>query len=154
LRVTTTGDGDEPTTDQQADADAAGSTDRRVAPVECARRERVHGRRPATVKLGQLSFAGDSRLIAVASVDATATVWDVRDRKRVGEPFPMSATLIPAVAFEPGGRLFITELGAASEWPVDVTSWERFACGVVNRSLSPTEWTDLLPNRSYRQVCP
>jgi class 3 adenylate cyclase/WD40 repeat protein len=104
--------------------------------------------------ISQLSFAGDSRQIAVASVDGTATVWDVRDRKRVGEPFPISTNLIPAVAFEPGDRLFITELGAASEWPVDVGSWERFACAVVNRSLSPTEWTDLLPDRSYRRVCP
>jgi class 3 adenylate cyclase/WD40 repeat protein len=104
--------------------------------------------------ISQLSFARDSRRIAVGSDDGTATVWDVRDRQRVGEPFPISTNLIPAVAFEPDGRLFITELGAVSQWPLDVSSWERFACGVASRDLTPTEWKDLLPGRPYRHVCP
>jgi WD40 repeat protein len=103
--------------------------------------------------ISQLSFAPDSRRIAVASVDGTATVWDVRDRKRIGEPFPISTNLIPAVAFEPGGHLFITELGAVSEWPLDVSSWERFACNAASRDLTRAEWHDLLPNRPYRHVC-
>jgi WD40 repeat protein len=104
--------------------------------------------------ISQLSFARDSRRIAVGSVDGTATVWNVRERKRIGEPFPISTNLIPAVAFEPSGRLFITELGAVSEWPLDVPSWERFACAVVNRPLTRAEWKDLLPTRPYRRICP
>ncbi len=46
--------------------------------------------------ISQLSFARDSRRrIAVGAVDGTATVWDIRDRKRVGEPFPISTNLTP-----------------------------------------------------------
>jgi hypothetical protein len=103
--------------------------------------------------ISQLSFARDSRRIAVGAVDGTATVWDIRDRKRVGEPFPISTNLIPAVAFEPNGSLLITELGAVSQWPLDVSSWERFACSVTSRDLTRAEWRDLLPNRPYRHVC-
>jgi class 3 adenylate cyclase/WD40 repeat protein/tRNA A-37 threonylcarbamoyl transferase component Bud32 len=103
--------------------------------------------------ISQLSFAPDSRRIAVGSVDGTATVWDVRDRKRIGEPFPISTNLVPAVAFEPDGHLFITELGAVSEWPLDVSSWERFACNATSREFTRAEWHDLLPNRPYRYVC-
>lgn len=103
--------------------------------------------------ISQLSFARDSRRIAVGAVDGTATVWDIRDRKRVGEPFPISTNLIPAVAFEPQRRLFITELGAVSQWPLDVSSWERFACNAASRDLTHVEWHDLLPGRPCRHVC-
>jgi hypothetical protein len=93
-------------------------------------------------------------MVAVGDADGTATVWDLHARKRVGDPFPISTNLIPAVLFEPNGRLFITELGAVTEWPVDVRSWERFACRVANRDITREEWEDVLPNRPYRHVCP
>jgi hypothetical protein len=57
------------------------------------------------------------------------------------------------VAFEPNGRLLMIPLSNAFEWPTDVKSWERFACRVAGRDLTPAEWHDLLPNRAYRPVC-
>ena len=65
-----------------------------------------------------------------------ATLWDLRTHERVGDHFPKVPGLIPQVAFEPNGRLLITELGSASEWPVDRPTLQRFACRVAGRSLS------------------
>lgn len=58
------------------------------------------------------------------------------------------------MAFEPGGRLLITELDSAILWPLDRPTLQRFACRVAGRNLTRQEWDDLLPNRAYRRVCP
>lgn len=56
--------------------------------------------------------------------------------------------------FEPDGRLFIMLVSNAVQWPMDVGTWERFACQVAGRTFTRQEWHDLLPNRPYRKVCP
>ena len=58
------------------------------------------------------------------------------------------------MAFEPSGRLLITELGSAIEWPLDRPTLQRFACQVAGRDLTREQWHDVLPNRPYRPVCP
>jgi hypothetical protein len=60
---------------------------------------------------------------------------------------------IPSVAFEPNGRLLMTYVANAFEWPTDVRTWERFACQVAGRELAPQEWHHFLPGRPYRRVC-
>ena len=104
--------------------------------------------------ISQLSFSPDRRLLAVGAFGPSATVWDVRSRTRVGDEFPVVKGVIPAVAFEPSGRLLITELVSAIEWPLDRPTLQRFACQVAGRDLTREEWRDLLPNRPYRRVCP
>jgi hypothetical protein len=44
--------------------------------------------------------------------------------------------------------------GVAADWPTDVSSWERYACQVAGRDITPTEWANVLPNRPYQHVCP
>jgi WD40 repeat protein len=100
-----------------------------------------------------VAFSPDGRTFAASSNDGTASLWDVRSRKRLGNPFPPYPGAIPAVIFEPSGRLLMIPLSNAFEWPIDATSWERFACRVAGRDLTPVEWHDLLPNRAYRPVC-
>jgi hypothetical protein len=90
----------------------------------------------------------------VAAGDTTATVWDIRTRKRLGGAFPSPKFWVPAVAFEPSGRLLITEPVGAVEWPLDRASLQRFACRVAGRSLTREEWQAVLPNQPYRRVCP
>jgi hypothetical protein len=41
----------------------------------------------------------------------------------------------------------------AAQWPTDVGSWERFACQVAGRDLTPAEWHDILPARPYMHIC-
>ena len=86
---------------------------------------------PLTITAGaiaQIAVAPDGETFAVGGIDSTASLWDLRSRKRIGETFPIERATIPAVAFDRRGRLLITELGSAILWPVDVDTWRRFAC--------------------------
>jgi hypothetical protein len=71
----------------------------------------------------------------------------------VGEEFPVEPGFAPAVAFEPGGRLLVTELGSAILWPLDRPTLQEFACQVAGRRLTREEWAELVPARPYRKVC-
>ena len=51
-------------------------------------------------------------------------------------------------------HLVIDYEAQAAQWPMDVRSWERFACQVAGRDLTRSEWSDELPGRPYRHVCP
>ena len=48
----------------------------------------------------------------------------------------------------------IAYLEDAVKWPMDPRKWKRFACQVAGRDLTPAEWSDVLPDREYRRVCP
>ena len=105
--------------------------------------------------ISQIAISPDGQLLAVVPINGGAMLWDLRSRSRVGDEFPVSSSgVVPAVAFEPNGRLLITEFGSDIEWPVDRPTLQRFACQIAGRDLSREEWTDVLPNRPYRPVCP
>ena len=108
----------------------------------------------ATGLISQVSFSPDGHRFAVASYDHTASVWDLRTRSRVGNTFGPYLGTVPSVLFTPGGHLVLNLLANAIKWPMDVRSWERFACQVAGRNLSRAEWHDVLPNRPYQKVCP
>ena len=71
----------------------------------------------------------------------------------MGDEFLVSSTVVPAVTFEPNGRLLITEAGKSIEWPDGLPALRRFACRLAGRDLNREEWADVLPTRSYRPVC-
>ena len=108
----------------------------------------------ATGEIFSVSFSPDGRSYAVSSNDHTASVWDLRSGTRMGNTFGPYPETIPEVLFEPNGRLLIGRLSNAIEWPMNVNTWEQFACRVAGRNLTRAEWHDALPNRAYRPTCP
>jgi class 3 adenylate cyclase/WD40 repeat protein/tRNA A-37 threonylcarbamoyl transferase component Bud32 len=108
----------------------------------------------AAGSIGYLSFSPDGHALTVAGADNAVNVWDLRTRKHVGNPFGPYPGEVPPTYFEPDGELLIVLPGNAVQWPTDVGTWERFACGAVGRNLTRAEWAELLPNRSYQRVCP
>jgi WD40 repeat protein len=101
-------------------------------------------------EIGPVSFSPDGRLLAASSGDETATVWDLVSRKRLGTTFPS----VFVAQFAPDGDLAIAHLKEIVMWPMDPRAWMRFACQVAGRDLTPAEWSDVLPDREYRRVCP
>ena len=67
--------------------------------------------------LFQIAVSPDGRLLAAGDWTGNATLWDLRTHERVGDAFPKVPGLVPQVAFEPNGRLLLTELTTASEGP-------------------------------------
>ncbi len=117
------------------------------------------GKPTASIQVGageisNVSFSPDGRSFAVASNDHTASVWDVRSGMRLGNAFGPYPGTIPSVLFEHNGRLLINLLSNGIEWPMDVGTWERFACQAAGRDLTGAEWHDVLPDRGYEPVCP
>jgi WD40 repeat protein/class 3 adenylate cyclase/tRNA A-37 threonylcarbamoyl transferase component Bud32 len=108
----------------------------------------------AAGEISQASFSPDGGTVVVSSNDHTVSVWDLRSRSRLGNAFGPYAGTVPAVLFEPNGRLLINLLSNAIEWPTNVRTWERFACQAAGRDLTRAEWHDLLPDRPYQQTCP
>ena len=115
-------------------------------------------RGPATRMAGggiaQLAVSPDRRLLAVGALDQTATVWDIRTRKRLGGAFPTAKFVIPACRLRAERPAAGHRVRHALEWPLDRASLQRFACQVAGRSLTREEWRAVLPNQPYRRVCP
>ena len=65
----------------------------------------------------------------------------------------MPQGVIPISQFAGDGDLVIVNLADAAIWPTDPQGWERFACRVAGRDLTPAEWKDVLPDRQYQRVC-
>lgn len=107
----------------------------------------------ATGAVDPISFSPDGRLLAASSGDQTVTLWDLGSRKRLGSSFPIEQGVAPAARFAPDGDLVIDYSADAAMWPTDLRTWERFACQVAGRDLTRAEWTDLLPDRPYTNVC-
>jgi WD40 repeat protein len=110
--------------------------------------------RVATGSMDRVSFSPDGRLFSAISSDLTATVWDIASRQRLGNTFPIRELWIPDAHFAPNGDLVIDYGSHIAAWPMDLRAWERFACQVAGRDLTPAEWNDLLPKRPYERVCP
>ena len=110
--------------------------------------------RAAAGNINYIAFSPDGRSLAVSGAGYGINVWDLGTRKQLGSPFgPYPGVIAPSL-FEPDGRLLIVLLEQAVQWPVDVGTWERFACEVAGRALTRAEWHDLLPTRRYQKVCP
>ena len=101
-----------------------------------------------------IGFSPDGRLLVAGSSDQTTTLLDLRSRKPLGNAFPNEQAAVTIPTFEPNGDLFINYLSNGEEWPMDVRTWERYACQVAGRDLTRAEWADLLPNRPYQRLCP
>jgi len=108
----------------------------------------------ANSAVDQVSFSPDGRSYAVALNDNTASVWDVPSGTRVGNPFGPYTGAGADVLFEPNGRLLIELDTSAIEWPMNVNTWEQFACRVAGGNLTRAEWHYVLPDRAYRPTCP
>jgi WD40 repeat protein len=104
-------------------------------------------------EIDPVSFSPDGRLLAASSADATAAVWDVATRTRLGTTFP-AVQGAPIAHFAPDGDLVIAYDADAVKWPMNPRTWARFACDVAGRDLTPAEWEDILPDRDHERVCP
>lgn len=125
-----------------------------MVPVGRGRTRRGSPIQVATGAVNPIAFSPDGRLFVVSSADQTTTLWDLGSRKRLGNAFPIEQGSIPVSRFAPGGNLVIDNLTDTAQWPTDLRTWERFACQVAGRELTRAEWSELLPDRPYRRICP
>jgi WD40 repeat protein len=119
------------------------------------------------------SFGGPTSTIQSVDISPNGTtllaagdqvyLWDVASRRALGVPFPGGkptyvSSFSPATyvaSFSPdGSRAYIlSRSGEGWVWDVDPASWQTRACEVAGRTLTPQEWSSLLPERPYEPAC-
>jgi WD40 repeat protein len=113
---------------------------------------------PLTAHTGAVvtaNFSPDGQTLATTSDDGTTRLWDVPSGRPIGTALPGLARRYVAAAFVDGGTHLVTlyDNGRGYLWDIQPQSWARRACQVAGRALSPAEWTDVLPERTYAPAC-
>jgi WD40 repeat protein len=118
--------------------------------------------RPVSRRLGghtgevtSVAVSPNGRTLATGSWDGTIWLYDIATGQPLGAPLPAVPNHIVEPHFSPDGAYLytITDAGTSYRWDVRSSSWARFACEVAGRSLTRTEWSDLLPGRDYSPAC-
>jgi WD40 repeat protein len=134
---------------------AAGTSDGKILLWDAHRG--TPGRAPiqlAASNVSAIAFAPDGRQLAASLQSGDTLLLDLAAGQRLGTSFPVLPGTITQPLFTPKDELLILYSGVAADWPTDEGSWERYACQVAGRDMTPTEWANVLPNRRYHHVCP
>ena len=101
-----------------------------------------------------LEFSPDGRTLAVSGFEPVASLWDVATGTQIG-PRLSAGDRRTMIDLSPDGRLLLETHGngEGAVWDVDPESWERRACSLANRTLTPEEWEEFLPGRPYEPTC-
>ena len=103
----------------------------------------------------QIAFSPDGKLLVAAFGTGARSSSTSQSRQQLGNSFAIEGGELKTVPlFTAKGDLLINYLGTATDWPTNLGAWERFACQVAGRDITPAEWADVLPNRPYQHVCP
>jgi WD40 repeat protein/tRNA A-37 threonylcarbamoyl transferase component Bud32 len=101
-----------------------------------------------------LDFNSDGSILVVSGFEPTASLWDIATGGRIG-PALTAGSRRAEVHLAPDGRHMLETHGngQGAVWDVDPESWDRRACALANRTLTPEEWEEFLPGRPYEPAC-
>jgi WD40 repeat protein/class 3 adenylate cyclase len=101
-----------------------------------------------------VAYSTDGKLLAAGLRDGTSVLLDRATGETLGQPFPAEPGAVPVLLFSSNGQLVINYTDTATIWPTGLAAWERFACQVAGRDITPAEWSSVLPGRPYQHLCP
>ncbi|HWE60818.1 MAG TPA: TIR domain-containing protein [Chloroflexota bacterium] len=103
-----------------------------------------------------VAFSPDGAVLVSGADDHTIRFWDVASGQALGVPLTGHADRVYGLAFSPTGAVLASGSGdhTVRLWNVDLTSWQRQACSIANRNLTPQEWQQYLGGQPYHATCP
>jgi DNA-binding SARP family transcriptional activator/WD40 repeat protein len=115
---------------------------------------------PVAVAAGPVtSIAFDptgQRFATTGGQDGTVKLWSSSTLEQEGTALNTEQGAATTAAFEPGGKnlLVVDDHGNGFTWPTSLAAWERRACTVAGRNLTPAEWARYIPGHPYTRICP
>jgi WD40 repeat protein len=101
-----------------------------------------------------VSISPDGRYIATSGGPASLAVWDTGTFRQVAIPLPLDVTaLFDQARFAPDGRLVVASGSTLRAFTIDPAAWLARACQEARRTLTRTEFEEVLPGRPYRPAC-
>ena len=107
-----------------------------------------------TDSVNAVAFSPDGRTLAAGDDDGAVILWDVASRRDLGA-LTGTAIAVKSLAFDPDGRvLAFGGWGLSVELrDVNVDSWRRYLCNLVDRDLTREEWKESVGKQEYRGTC-
>jgi WD40 repeat protein len=129
----------------------------RLWDIDTGRPPRVLDSRTSSVS--GVAFSPDGRTLVSAGA-MTLQLWDLATQRALGQPLRGHTDRITGVAYGRDGNALASASTdrtvrvwdpalLSEQWPV----FRRKLCERVRRNLTPEEWTELLPDREYRETC-
>jgi WD40 repeat protein/DNA-binding SARP family transcriptional activator len=103
----------------------------------------------------EVAISPDGQTLASGSWDGTVRLFDIATQQPLGAPLRAVPNRVVEPEFTPDGAFLfaVTSVGKAYRWDVRPSAWAHRACAVAGRSLTRTEWSDVLPGRKYDPAC-
>ncbi|MEW9532444.1 protein kinase [Microbispora sp. NPDC049125] len=110
------------------------------------------------IQLMAFSPTGDVLATSGAEVSAeggTVQFWDVKEKRRLGDPVTLHNAILTAMAFDQDGAdlILVTQDGTIYRLPAGGDQVARAVCARAGRTLKEPEWRRHLPGVPYRDVC-
>lgn len=136
---------------------ASGGSDRNVLLWDTATGKRIGAPLSGhTDVVRSVAFSPDGRLLASGSEDRTIRVWDIASAQSPPVTLSGHNVEVTGVAFSPDSKFVASSSWDrnARLWDLGFSSWAETGCALVNRNMTMSEWTTLLPGRPYERTCP
>jgi WD40 repeat protein/DNA-binding SARP family transcriptional activator len=104
---------------------------------------------------GPVAFSADGGTIVAGGRDGRVSVWDGATGDLLGTVTVAPAGVSTYPAFLPDGRtaVIVASDGTVHTLDTDPRSWIAYACEVVNRDMTGTEWSQTVGERPYQRTC-
>ena len=101
-----------------------------------------------------VAYAPDGNTLVSAGLDGRVTLWDGHTGDALGT-IVASLNVATGARFGPDGHTVVIAStdGTVAHWDTRVEHWIATSCQIAGRSLTPTEWADILDDRTYIDIC-